>query len=68
MEFGMNQEKDGTWPSQAGSRIPSGLTWHCMQANAVRSAISNLGQSIQTDTKFESTGHDAGDEDPNAWT
>ena len=70
MEYGTPQEKDGTWLSPDGSPIPPELAWRCMQVNALRNAIYEIGQFIPKNMKSESTtpqGHDSGDEDPKAW-
>ncbi len=66
--FGMNPEKDGTWPKADGSLTKAG-SLYCTQVNAMLREISNHGQSILTNTASAHTeGHDAGDEDPNAWS
>ena len=68
-QSGTPQPNNGTSPHQDGSPTLSELKWRCTQVNAMLREISNLGQSIPNDTKYVDTGgHDAGDEDPNAWS
>ena len=67
MEYGTPHQKDGNAFPPVGSRIPSGITWRCMQVKRMLEEISNLGQLIQNNTKSDPTNHDPGDEDPNAW-
>ena len=65
-QFGTPHPKDGNALPLDGSRIPSGLSWHCMQ---VRKMLSEMSEDLSTQitTRSAPTGHDAGDEDPNAW-
>ena len=67
-ESGTPPEKDGTSQNPAGSRMTLTEAWRYLQLKSMQNEISKLGQSIPNNTKSESTGHDAGDEDPKAWS
>ena len=68
MESGTPPEKDGTSPKADGSQTRAG-SLYCTQVNAMLREISKHGQSTLTNTPSAHTeGHDAGDEDPNAWS
>ncbi len=63
----MNHQKDGTSPSERGSLEKIGNPL-CTLQSARLNQILNSGPSTPTTTKYgHMEGHDAGDEDPNAW-
>jgi len=63
----MNHQKDGTSPSEPGSPEKTGSPSCSVQSAKLRKILSN-GQSTRNATKYgHMEGHDAGDEDPNAW-
>ena len=63
----MNHPKDGTSPSERGSQGTTGNA-SCTQLSARLRQILSNGLSTHTSTKYvDMGGHDAGDEDPNAW-
>lgn len=67
MEFGIHQPKDGSWHNLVGSAETTDLTWHC---TAVKRMLNEMSKDLSTqiNMRSENMGHDAGDEDPNAWS
>ena len=66
-ESGTSPEKDGTSQNRDGYTKAASL--YCIQVKRMLSEISSHGQSTSTNTKYvDMGGHDAGDEDPNAWS